>query len=422
MRIALVSPYSWTYPGGVTRHIEALGGELERLGHEVSILTPSDPHGRLSARCHRGVWPQRRVLAANVTVLGRTVGLPANGAVSNVSLSPLAVVRLWRELRRGGYDVVHVHDPIVPLISWLALSATGRPLVGTFHTYSTNRLTNNIGNLFGAARRFHRLRARIAVSAAAAWTGERFFGGRYRVIPNGVALPERLDREPATMPSAQRPLRIAFVGQAVERKGLPVALRAFEALREQVPARLDLVGVTPDQLAPMIRDQRGVTALGPIDDAQKTALLAAADVLVAPSLGGESFGMILTEAFAVGTPVLASDIAGYNGVVRDGVEGVLFARGDASALARALLDLAAAPQRRDAMSAAAARRAHDYAWPKVAGQVLEAYTEAIDTPAPRGIAWIAVRLGLRSADRGPHRRARRDLPSLEREPVVESAR
>jgi len=414
MRIALVSPYSWTYPGGVTRHIEALGEELERLGHEVRILTPCDPHDRLSAHLHRGVWPQRRAIAANVTVLGRTVGLPANGAISNISLSPLAILRLWRELRRGRYDVVHVHEPICPLISWLALSATGSPLVGTFHTYSTNRLTNNIGNLFGAARRFQRLRARIAVSAAAAWTGERFFGGRYRVIPNGVRLPQGLVREPAALPSAERPLRIAFVGQAVERKGLPVALHAFAALRDQIPARLDLVGVTPEQLAARMPDERGVTAHGAVDDDRKNELVAAADVLVAPSLGGESFGMVLTEAFAVGTPVVASDIAGYDDVVHDGVEGVLFARGDAGALTRALLELAADPQRRDAMSAAAVRRARDYAWPKVAGEVLETYAEAIATPAARGVAWLAIRLGLRSADRAPRRRARRDLPSLER--------
>jgi phosphatidylinositol alpha-mannosyltransferase len=204
MRIALVSPYSWTYPGGVTRHIEALADELAAAGHEPRILTPFDPDDRLSARLHRGARPQPRERAANVVSLGRTIGLRANGAVSNVALAPSAVARMRQELRDGDYDVVHVHEPIVPVVGWDAVGFSGLPLVGTFHTYSTNRLTNNLGNLAGARRRFNRLHVRIAVSRAAAWTGERFFGGHYRVIPNGVVVPERIDRGEARMPSAAR--------------------------------------------------------------------------------------------------------------------------------------------------------------------------------------------------------------------------
>jgi phosphatidyl-myo-inositol alpha-mannosyltransferase len=416
MRIALVSPYSWSYPGGVTRHIEALAAQLLHTGHDVRVLTPFDPPDRRSARLHRGVGPQPRELAPYVVALGRTVGLPANGAISNVALSPAAVFRLRDELRGGDFDVVHVHEPIAPAIGWDAVGVARTPLVGTFHTYSTNRLTNNLGNLAGAARRFNRLHVRIAVSAAAAWTGERFFGGRYRVIPNGVTVPDRLVREPARAPSDERPLRLAFVGQAVERKGLPVALRAFEALRERIPVVLDLVGVEPEQLATMTADARGVRALGKVDDAAKTAVVAGADLLVAPSLGGESFGMILTEAFAVGTPVVASDIAGYRDVVSDGVDGVLFPRADADALARTLLSLAADAARRERMSAGAARRAHDFAWPLVTAQVLAAYEDAIAMPTQRGrVATTAVRLGVRGADTGPRARARRQLESLERE-------
>ena len=417
MRIALVSPYSWSYPGGVTRHIEALAEQLLAAGHDVRVLTPFDPADRRSARLHRGVGPQPRELAPHVVALGRTVGLPANGAISNLAISPAAVFRLRDELRGGGFDVVHVHEPIAPAISWDAVGVARAPLVGTFHTYSTNRLTNNLGNLAGAARRFNRLHVRIAVSPAAAWTGERFFGGRYRVIPNGVTVPLRLSREPARAPSEERPLRLAFVGQAVERKGLPVALRAFEALRERIPAVLDLVGVEPAQLGTMTTaGALGVRALGKVDDAEKTAILALADLLVAPSLGGESFGMILTEAFAVGTPVVASDIAGYRDVVSDGVDGVLFPRADADALARTLLALAGDPALRERMSADAARRARDFAWPLVAGQVLAAYEDAIAMPTPGGrVATTAVRLGVRSADAGPRARARRRLESLERD-------
>ena len=416
MRIALVSPYSWTYPGGVTRHIEALADELAASGHEPRILTPFDPDDRLSVRLHRGARPQAREQPANVVSLGRTVGLRANGAVSNVALAPSAVVRMRQELRAGDYDVVHVHEPIVPVVGWDAVRSSGLPTVGTFHTYSTNRLTNNLGNLAGARRRFNSLHVRIAVSRAAAWTGERFFGGHYRVIPNGVAVPDRISRAVAAMPSAQQPLRLAFVGQAVARKGLPVALRAFEALREHVPVSFDVIGVEQAELEMMLADLEGVNALGKVGDAEKTAVLAAADLLVAPSLGGESFGMVLTEAFAVGTPVVASDIAGYNDVVRDGLDGVLFGRGDATALAQTLLELAYDVPRRQAMSLAAAEHAHDYAWPLVAAEVLNAYEDAIAIPEPRGaITRAAVRIGARGADLAERRPAQRRLPSLERD-------
>jgi phosphatidyl-myo-inositol alpha-mannosyltransferase len=416
MRIALVSPYSWTYPGGVTRHIEALAEQFEASGHEPRIITPFDPDDRLSVRLHRGARPQAREQPANVVSLGRTIGLRANGAVSNVALRPSTVTLLHHELRGGDYDVVHIHEPIVPISSWFAVGLGGLPLVGTFHSYSTNRVTNSLGNLAGAARRFDRLNVRIAVSPAAAWTGERFFGGHYRVIPNGVAIPDQTPRDAACVPTQERPLRLAFVGAGVERKGLPVALRALEALREHVPLTLDVIGVEREQLEAMMVDLGGVTALGKVDDETKTAVLARSDLLVAPSLGGESFGMVLTEAFAVGTPVVASDIPGYSDVVRDGVDGILFARGDASALAQTLLDLAHDVARREAMSAAARESARRYAWPLVAEQVLNAYEDAIAAPAPAGaLGRAAVRAGVASADPAGHRPAQRRLASLERD-------
>ena len=413
MRIALVSPYSWTYPGGVTRHIEALAEQFSAMGHEPRILTPYDPPDALSARLHRGARPQLREPAANVVALGRTIGLPANGAVSNVTLSPAGAASMRRELREGGYDVVHIHEPIVPLISWDATGVRGLPMVGTFHTYSTNRLTNNLGNLAGAARRFNHLDVRIAVSRAAAWTGERFFGGTYRVIPNGVTVPERIERSPGP-PTEDRPLRLVFVGQAVARKGLPLALRAFAALREHVPVTLDVIGVEREALEVMLMDLGGITVHGKVDDARKTQLLSAADLLVAPSLGGESFGMVLTEAFAVGTPVVASDIAGYSDVVGDGRDGVLFPRGDAAALAQTLLELADDVPRREAMSVAAAASARRFAWPLVAAAVLESYEDAIEAAPARGAVRFAPVAGARSVEGRPRVPAQRKLASLER--------
>lgn len=419
MRIALLCPYSWTYPGGVTRHIEALASELIAGGHDVRVLAPFDPDDALARRLHRGARPEPRQMPPYLVPLGRTLGIEANGAVSNVSLFPGAVARLRRELRDGGYDVVHIHEPVVPIVSWDALCSTrGTPLVGTFHTYSDNALTNGGARLAGAVRRMNRLHARIAVSEAAAWTARRFFGGRYRIVPNGVRLPP----ERATALAGDAPLRILFIGQAVERKGLPVLLAAFEALREHVPATLTLVGAGPEQVAPLLLDERGVSALGKVSEAQKAAALAEADVLCAPSLRGESFGMVLTEAFAASTPVIASDITGYRDVVRDGLDGVLVPPGDPIALAEALRAIALDPQRRARMAEQARARAQRFAWPQVAAEVVQSYEQAISVAEPQRRAQrFAVRSGLASADLLPKIPPRR-LPSLEPAPRRSRAR
>ena len=427
MRIALVSPYSWTYPGGVTRHIEALASELRGAGHEPSILAPFDPDDATSARLHRGARPQRHPVPEGFVSLGRTVGVPANGAVSNLAIGPSSVRRLREELRSGAYDVAHIHEPVVPLISWDALCSAGElPLVGTFHTYSENALTNGIAAVpLGARRRMNRLHGRIAVSEAAAWTARRFFGGHYRIIPNGVHL--QPVPEPGAASSEPGELRILFVGQAVQRKGLPVLLAAFEALREHIPARLRLIGPTAEEVRHMILEDSGVSALGKVSEEEKLRELREADVLCAPSLSGESFGMVLTEAFAAATPVLASDIPGYRDVVRDELDGLLTPAGDPLALAEALRELALDPARRERMARSARERAERYAWPHVAAEAADAYEQAIATAARANasssrLGRSARRYGLAPSDLLPRVPAQR-LPSLQpsRPATVEAA-
>jgi phosphatidylinositol alpha-mannosyltransferase len=426
VRIALVSPYSWTYPGGVTRHIEALARELLHDGHEARILAPYDPDDALSRRLHRGAAPQSHPVPEGFVSLGRTVGVPANGAVSNMALTPRAVSTLRAELREGGYDVAHIHEPIVPLVSWDALCSTRElPLVGTFHTFSENTLTNGFAAVpLGGRRRMNRLHARIAVSDAAAWTARRYFGGHYRIVPNGVAIPERAGRvrpEDGGQ-SGSDTLRILFIGQAVERKGLPVLLRAFEALREHLPATLTLVGADEQDVAHLTLDGEGVEALGKVSEARKLAELERADVLCAPSLSGESFGMVLTEAFASSTPVVASDIPGYRDVVRDGQDGILTAPGDAVAVAEALRRMALDAPLRARMAAVARERAERFAWPHVATEVADVYERAIHTAARanaprRAFSRATLRYGLVPSDLEPRIPAQR-IPRLQAPPAA----
>jgi phosphatidylinositol alpha-mannosyltransferase len=414
MRIALVSPYSWSYPGGVTRHIEALAEQYIAAGHDVRVLAPYDPPDRTTTVMHRGAGPQRLTAPDYLVPLGRTVGFNANGSVSNLLIGPNGMATLSRELAHGRYDVAHIHEPVAPMVGWTATLPFGVPLVGTFHSYSTKRLPNMIANGFGATQVLNRLRVRIAVSEAAAWTGRRWFGGRYRVIPNGVNLDQEALDGAFEREHEDDLLRIVFVGQAVERKGLPLLLRAFEALREHIPTELTVIGPSEAELAPLLMDPRGVRALGKVDDETKHRELLAADVLAAPSLGGESFGMVLTEAFASGTTVVASDIAGYRDVVTDGVDGVLVPPADPQALAEVLRDLYHEPERRSQLARTAATTVQRFAWKHVALEVLDAYKDAIAVREPeRAMQTFAVRAGFAPADMQPRVRAQK-LESLER--------
>ena len=412
MRVAILSPYSWTYPGGVTRHIEALAERFIADGHHVRVLAPYDSPDRLGAVLHRGAKPQIMEPPEYLVPLGRTFSLKANYAVSNISITPYAMATALQELRTGGYDVVHVHEPLAPVAPWCITDSTPIPVVGTFHTYNENRVSNGIANVLGARRMLNRLHVRIAVSEAAAWTARRFFGGHYRVIPNGVHVDPARAALAALRPQGDK-LRLVFVGQAVERKGLPLLLRAFEALREHIPTELTVIGPSMEELSPLMLDMRDVRVLGKVDDETKHLELERADLLCAPSLGGESFGMVLTEAFAAGTPVVASNIAGYRDVVRDGVDGVLVPRGDAQTLAETLRDLWDEPERRAQMARAAALGAQRFAWPHVAEQVMAAYEDAVAIPSPAGaLQRTAVALGARAADLKPYVPPQR-LASLE---------
>ena len=423
MRVGLVCPYSYTYPGGVLAHVEALADELRARGHEVRVLAPVDPDDRLTRVLHRGAAPTPRDLPPRdqFVPLGRTIGFESNGAVSNLSHEPYTAATLGHEMRSGWYDVLHVHEPNAGVAPWFAVENAPMPVVGTFHAYATKPVPMAIGNLVGQRRLFNKLTLRVAVSEAARWTGQRFYGGEYRIIPNGIDLTRPL---PGPKPKNAR-LELLFVGRAEERKGLPVLMRAFEALRAAgVDAHLTVAGAGDDEVAPLLLDTEGVDMAGRVSEDEKWRLLHNADLVCAPSLGGESFGIVLLEALASGTPVVCSDIPGYRDVVRDDVEGRLVPPGDPAALGEAIRALAVRASHRAELAVAARERAERFAWPHVAEEVESAYEDAVATPLPvTRKDRIAVAAGIKAADgsRSPARR----MPSLEpgaRRPILQTLR
>ncbi|HZT16163.1 MAG TPA: glycosyltransferase family 4 protein [Gaiellaceae bacterium] len=344
MRVALVCPYSWSVPGGVQSHVSGLARELRRRGHDVDVLAPADGP------------------APGVVGLGRSVPIPDNGSVQRVALSPAAAARTIRVLRRARYDVVHLHEPMLPAPCLTALALRPAPLVGTFHMAAEARRWYRV---FGTLcrRALARLDVRIAVSEAARRYVAASCPGEYAVVPNGVARPRTAAR--AGAPDA--PPRILFVGRPEPRKGLPVLLEAFASV--DGGARLDLVGPDGDF-------GERVTAHGRVDDARRAELLRGASVLCAPSLRAESFGLVLVEAMAAGVPVVASDLPAYRAVLPENC-GELVPPGDPPALALALERLLADRDLRAHMAAAGPAEAARYDWERVAGRILELYEQAI---------------------------------------------
>jgi phosphatidylinositol alpha-mannosyltransferase len=400
----------------VNRHVEALAEEFLGRGHHVRVLAPFDPPGRLSRVLHRAE-PESRETPDYLIPLGRTAGFPSNGAISNLAPFPAGgVLAPRRELDRGDFDIVHIHEPLVPLVGWNAALGTNVPAVGTFHAYSTKAVPNHTASALGARRVFNRLSARIAVSEAAAWTGRRWYGGHYEVIPNGVDV--------AAAPSGPKPksdqLRVLFVGRPEERKGLPILLAAFGALVEHVPSRLTVIGAEREDVLRYLADpetMRHIDVRGRVSGEALHTAMHQADVLCAPSLSGESFGMVLTEAFAAGTPAIASAIAGYSDVVNDGVDGVLVPPGDAQRLAEELQRAHHEPERLASMGRAARRSAERYAWPHIADRVTAVYERALAAPQPVNNLERAARwMGIQPSDGLPPQPSQR-LPSLDPEPA-----
>jgi phosphatidylinositol alpha-mannosyltransferase len=376
MKIALISPYDFPYPGGVTEHIIALATGARQRGHEVHILAACS--GR------QGEFiPQTR------PVTRRVLPIPIAGAVARVGLSPLSYARIKRILQREAFDVLHLHEPLTPSITWWALlNARVLPqavTIGTFHAYHErpNWLYAHSRPIFG--KFFRRLDSLIAVSEAAYDFAYRLFPGDYRIIPNGVDL-SRFGRDRRMgEDNPNRPLTILFVGRLDKRKGFQNLFEAYLRLKPDYPRlRLQVVGpFAPRECAPYqkIAEARHVTGIefvGYVSSERLPTFYHQADIFCAPSLGYESFGIVLLEAMAAGLPIVASSIAGYRTILSDGQEGRLTPPGQTECLADALRQLLNQPQQRREMGQRGRLKASQYSWDQIVDQILEIYRETIE--------------------------------------------
>jgi phosphatidyl-myo-inositol alpha-mannosyltransferase len=357
----MVCPYDLTVPGGVQAQVDGLAGALDKLGVTVTVIAPSTTGGASGHASYAFAG------------VGRSVGFRANGSTAPVAPGPIAMTRTLRSLRAVRADVVHVHEPLTPGSSLAALLAGPRPIVATFHRSGSDRTYRAEGKLLRGLVR--RIDAPVAVSEAARATAEEVLGkplGPMEVIPNGVSI----DTTERQGDEQRGEIVLAFVGRHEERKGLAVLLAAWQqldSLHGGVPLRLRIIGNGPD--TPALRRQYGgvgsIEWLGAVDDSAKRQVLREADIFVAPSIRGESFGVVLLEAMAAGAPVVASDLAGYKLAAADAA--LYFTAGDSAALADKLTALIRDEDRLLALGRAGSERAQLFSLDKIAARYMELY-------------------------------------------------
>lgn len=373
MKIALVTPYDYPYPGGVTEHIRHLDREFRALGHETRIIAPSS----LS----------KAELAPNVLkVNGNVSPFRFNGSMARISLSPTISQDVQEILARENFDVVHIHQPEAPLLSLMALMHSQAVTVGTFHALmETNGLASYVYPLLMLPV-LERLDGRIFVSGPLRDQVATYFPGETRVIPNGIDFASYAAPDVQPIPEFDdgRP-NILFVGRMDERKGFRHLLRAYPHIKERFPeTRLLVVGAyQPEEVASYKRYARcygleDIHFIGKVSQDDLPRFYRTATIFSAPSTGSESFGIILLEAMAAGVPIVASDIAGYRSVLTHHKEGLLVEPGNEMAIVEAITSLLEDPHMRTNMTANGQSTAQQYDWRVVAPRILGYYDELLD--------------------------------------------
>ncbi|MBI4171164.1 MAG: glycosyltransferase family 4 protein [Actinobacteria bacterium] len=380
MKVGIVVPFSWSFWGAVVEHAELQAAALRALGADVRLIMGNDPPGQFTRVLHPRVG-RHGLAPPEVIPVGRSVIVPANGSLPNIVLSPRTFLRMRRVFAEERFDILHLHEPMTPVICVATLALGPAPMVATWHASGELGWMRPATPIWGFLA--DRIDHRIAVSEQARVSAARWLPGEYEVIPNGVLIPD--DADPGG-----REHRVVFAGRQEPRKGLQVLLRAWPAIRRRTGARLRVVGADPLAVRLLLtrlrlRDE-GIDILGFLSQEDLTAELLAAKALIAPSLGGESFGMVLTRAFACATPVVASDITGYRDVMTPETA-VALPPGDPDALADAVASLLADEPRRVALGTAARELAcAQYAWRDIARRLLAIYETVLAAQSGRAAA------------------------------------
>jgi phosphatidylinositol alpha-mannosyltransferase len=367
MKVGIVVPYSWSFWGAVVEHVELQADALQRRGLDTRTIMGNDPPGSFTRVLHPRLGRHGHP-PPSVIPVGRSVIVPANGSLPNIVLSPRAVPAIRRALARERFDVLHLHEPMTPAICIATLSLARVPIVATFHAHGALGWMKIGKPLWGFLA--DRLDYRIAVSPHARDTAAAWLPGDYEVLPNGVLIPPDADPH-------GREHQVIFAGRQEPRKGLHVLLRAWPEVRRRTGARLRVAGADPLAVRLLLARERvpddGIDILGFLTQDELTAELLRTKALVAPSLGGESFGMVLTRAYACAAPVIASDIDGYREVMTKEAA-VPFPAGDEGALGDALVALLEDEPRRARLGEGARRLALErYSWDDIARRLHEIY-------------------------------------------------
>ncbi len=363
MKIGLVCPYDFTWPGGVLAHISQLSQRFTLMGHEVKILAPYTP-GREQAS------------DGDYIPIGRSVPVPYGGSLARISLSVGSYRQVRDVLAQERFDIVHTHEPLAPVLPLYAVQYSEATNVGTFHAcYSSARryrLTHRILRHW-----FDRLHGRIAVSPGAYENASTYFDEDFRIIPNGIELERFADAEPFPHLDDGK-FNLLFVGRLEARKGLRYLLEAFGQLKWEYP-QLRLIVVGPGNLdadcwrVMSERNLQDVIFTGSVAAPDIPRYYASCHVFCAPATGQESFGIVLLEAMASGRPIVAARNRGYSAVVTDRYQGLMVPAKDSDALAGAIRELIEDPHLRERLASNGRADVQRYSWDVVAKDVMDYY-------------------------------------------------
>ena len=363
LRIGIVCPYSWDVPGGVQNHIRDLAEFLIANGHYVEVLAPAT---------------ENENLPSYIVSAGRAVSIPYNGAVARVLFGVVANSRVRSWINEGDFDLLHLHEPAIPSLALLACWAGEGAMVGTFHAAAKyQKAIVAIGPILEPV--IEKLSARIAVSEAARLTLTAHLETDAIVIPNGIYADNYRDGTPRAEWQGNT---IGFLGRFEEdRKGLPVLLDALPIIARFVPDIRVLIAGPGDseEILEKVDSQlrHRVEFLGKISEAEKADFLSSISLYIAPNTGGESFGIILAEAMAGGSTVVASDIPAFADVLGDGKFGALFESENSESLAKVIIDLMRDDQKRNELAIAGSVHAQRYDWSQVGEEIFEVYELAM---------------------------------------------